>query len=147
MYTWKLSQIWKVHGANIGPTWVLSAPDRPHVSPMYLGIRTDIRKRYLRRVYKLTSWDVTIYLCPGYLLLAPTPTYRKHKGINEMIHFYRKQLILESNTGQLPCLKASCLFTRWQKCPSFWNKNEAIFIIKHLYRKNIFLKDHLPLSQ
>ena len=23
----------KVHGANIGPTWVLSAPDGPHVGP------------------------------------------------------------------------------------------------------------------
>ena len=29
----------KVHGANMGPTWVLSAPDGPHVGPMYLAIR------------------------------------------------------------------------------------------------------------
>ena len=29
----------KVHGANVGPTWVLSAPDRPHVGPMNLAIR------------------------------------------------------------------------------------------------------------
>ena len=29
----------KVHGANIGPTWVLSAPDEPHVVPMNLAIR------------------------------------------------------------------------------------------------------------
>ena len=28
----------KVHGANIGPTWVLSAPDGPHVGPMKLAI-------------------------------------------------------------------------------------------------------------
>ena len=28
----------KVHGANMGPTWVLSAPDGPHVSPMNLVI-------------------------------------------------------------------------------------------------------------
>ena len=26
----------KVHGANMGPTWVLSAPDRPH-EPCYQG--------------------------------------------------------------------------------------------------------------
>ena len=26
----------KVHGANIGPTWVLSAPDGPH-EPYYQG--------------------------------------------------------------------------------------------------------------
>ena len=29
----------KAHGANMGPTWVLSAPDGPHVSPMNLVIR------------------------------------------------------------------------------------------------------------
>ena len=29
----------KVHGANMGPTWVLSAPDGPHVGSMDLAIR------------------------------------------------------------------------------------------------------------
>ena len=29
----------KVYGANIGPTWDLSAPDGPHVVPMNLAIR------------------------------------------------------------------------------------------------------------
>ena len=29
----------KVHGANMGPTWVLSAPDRPHICPMNIAIR------------------------------------------------------------------------------------------------------------
>ena len=29
----------KVHGANMGPTWVLSAPDGPGVGPMNLAIR------------------------------------------------------------------------------------------------------------
>ena len=31
----------KVHGTNMGPTWVLSAPDGPHVGPMNLAIRDD----------------------------------------------------------------------------------------------------------
>ena len=31
----------KVHGANMGPTWVLSAPDRPHVDPMNFVIRME----------------------------------------------------------------------------------------------------------
>ena len=31
-----------VHGANMGPTWVLSAPDGPHVGPMNLAIRIAI---------------------------------------------------------------------------------------------------------
>ena len=32
----------KVHGANMGPTWVLSAPDGPHVGSMKLAIREVI---------------------------------------------------------------------------------------------------------
>ena len=29
----------KVHGANMGPTWALSAPDGPHVGAMNIPIR------------------------------------------------------------------------------------------------------------
>ena len=29
----------KIHWANMGPTWVLSAPDGSHVGPMKLAIR------------------------------------------------------------------------------------------------------------
>ena len=29
----------KVYAANMGPTWVLSAPDGPHVVPMKLATR------------------------------------------------------------------------------------------------------------
>ena len=36
----------KVHGANIGPTWVLSAPDGPHAGPMNLAIRVLIEQKH-----------------------------------------------------------------------------------------------------
>ena len=32
----------KVHGANTGPAWILSAPDGPHDGPMNLAIRGTI---------------------------------------------------------------------------------------------------------
>ena len=32
----------KFHGTNMGPTWVLSAPDEPHVGPMDLAIRRGV---------------------------------------------------------------------------------------------------------
>ena len=32
----------KIHGASMGPTWVLSAPGGPHVGPMNLVIRDGI---------------------------------------------------------------------------------------------------------
>ena len=38
----------KVHVANMGPTWVLSAPGGPHVGPMNLAIR-DL-------IWDMTSW-------------------------------------------------------------------------------------------
>ena len=37
----------KFHGANMGSTWVLSAPDGPHVGPMNLAIR-DCLEQCLR---------------------------------------------------------------------------------------------------
>ena len=36
-----------VHGTNMGPTWVLSAPDGPHVGPMNLDIRLSTRLQCL----------------------------------------------------------------------------------------------------
>ena len=33
----------KVHRANMGPTWVLPAPDGPHVGPMNLAIRDGMQ--------------------------------------------------------------------------------------------------------
>ena len=37
----------KVHGANMGPTWVLSVPDGPHVGPMNLAIRETMSDMYV----------------------------------------------------------------------------------------------------
>ena len=41
-----LQQIWfpdsKVHGATMGPTWVLSTPYEPHVGPMNLAIKVAV---------------------------------------------------------------------------------------------------------
>ena len=39
---WSVIPNTKVHGANMGLTWVLSAPDEPHVGPMNLAIRDVI---------------------------------------------------------------------------------------------------------
>ena len=40
---WEYTPDSKVHGANMWPTWVLSAPDGPHVGPMNLAIRDCIK--------------------------------------------------------------------------------------------------------
>ena len=46
----------KVHGANIGPTWALSAPDRPHVGPRKLAIREACLSR---NVMECLFWSAT----------------------------------------------------------------------------------------
>ena len=43
----------KVHGANMGPTWVLPVPDGPHDGPMNLAIR-EIFRFYLLWRYWVT---------------------------------------------------------------------------------------------
>ena len=46
--SWSLHKAYPtVHGANMGPTWVLSAPDGPHVGPMNLAIRVYFHIQYL----------------------------------------------------------------------------------------------------
>ena len=67
----------KVHGANMGPTWVLSAPDGPHVGPMNLAIRDmfgqcltdnikqDVYRFACKRRLRCVSPNTLLYLPPG----------------------------------------------------------------------------------
>ena len=45
----------KVHGANMGPTWVLSVPDGVHVGPMDLAIEVIITVRE-SNLPKVINW-------------------------------------------------------------------------------------------
>ena len=56
-----------VHGANMGPTWVLLAPDGPHVGPMNLAIRggeSRGNRMFFDAPHPLrnssSSWNVTV---------------------------------------------------------------------------------------
>ena len=80
----------KVHGAKMGPTWVLSAPDGPHVGPMNLAIWVYLINDYI------TTWKhfrITGHLC-GDL---------RHSDVNTMFVNYPYQLIA-SNTTTCPCV-------------------------------------------
>ena len=45
----------KVHGAHMGPTWVLSAPDGPHVGSMNLATKVSIRWTLSTSLYYLIT--------------------------------------------------------------------------------------------
>ena len=48
----------KVHGANMGPTWVLSAPNGPHVGPMNLAIRVVL---LLYVIHAVRFWIILVF--------------------------------------------------------------------------------------
>ena len=65
----------KVHGANMGPTWVLSAPDGPHVGPLNLAIRgvmwSYLRYQVMTRAalsWPLSGWAMSSLGIPNIIL-------------------------------------------------------------------------------
>ena len=71
----------KVHGANMGPTWVLSAPDGHHIVPMNLAIRgnTPRERVYIKQTLELFwgSWILISSLShQGQILLTDINSYQ-----------------------------------------------------------------------
>ena len=60
----------KVHGANMGPTWVLSAPDGPHAGRMNLAIRVHNITSHLK-----DQWGHMIVSYQGHPLNATIPLH------------------------------------------------------------------------
>ena len=83
LHLWHENPDSKVHGANMGPTWVLSAPDGLHVGPMNLAIREKIqaymrlwhvRLSYINVAY-WHAWVLLFYFnCPTSILALCTQT-------------------------------------------------------------------------
>ena len=57
IYLFRLIPDSRVHGANMGPTWVLSAPNGPHVGSMNLVIRDNTRLRLVFWSYE-SNWPI-----------------------------------------------------------------------------------------
>ena len=72
----------KVHVSQMGPTWVLSAPGRPHVGPMNLAIVMSHRPRYQAEAGDLSDRPkTTCALAPHYGVTVVSPianTYSDH---------------------------------------------------------------------
>ena len=75
----------KVHGANMDPTWVLSAPSGPHVGPMNLAIWEDLNitqgRWNIHTDFGFTKDD------PYLMLAGMTPgAFCEHFGENSTCH-------------------------------------------------------------
>ena len=62
----------KVHGTNMGPTWVLSAPDGPHVCPMNRAIRVP-----------MCGWSD--HTCLGKCMINPKPLKNISETLNQFV--------------------------------------------------------------
>ena len=51
----------KVHGTKMGPTWVLSAPEGPHVGPMNLAIR-DVIGCLFNQIHTVAMADANVVM-------------------------------------------------------------------------------------
>ena len=76
----------KVHRANMGPTWVLSAPDGPHVGSTNLAI-TDVIGYII-----LTHWGLVTHICVNKLTII---------GSDNGLSPGRRQAIIWTNAGIL----------------------------------------------
>ena len=66
---WCIYQDSKVHGANMGPTWVLSAPDGPHVDPMNVAIRVvkmQLDHIWLMQYVFIKALSMPLQVCDGW---------------------------------------------------------------------------------
>ena len=83
----------KVRGAKMGPTWVLSAPGGPHISPMLApysllsGNSSDIRSPVTTIAITVKSYSIYSTVCRISTIVAPCEYYRTHcKCFGEIIH-------------------------------------------------------------
>ena len=78
----------KVHGTNMGPTWVLSAPCGPHVGPMNLAIRdpltTTVLRTWFYRCFFSCQWFRMNLLIKRYLTKCPMNPHQIHQCFNSL---------------------------------------------------------------
>ena len=80
----------KIHGANMGPTWVLSAPDGPLVGPMNLAIRDIFTlvmpehngQYFADNIFKRFTKSRFVLFCHNQPIVFPIleVIYRDHSG-------------------------------------------------------------------
>ena len=98
----------KVHGANMGPTWVLSAPDGPHVGPVNLAsmgingtcsiLANEIPRMMHLFIKSLTHCLISFKIVPLVILLVMIQhQYRIWSGAKQVItpnysYFFRRDM-------------------------------------------------------
>ena len=122
----------KVHGYNMGPTWVLSTPDGPHVGPMNLAIRDGnhtlssrwkiplfpFRHNWVRLHKYVTQWRQGKH-CQLLRQMVPELPFSCKKAVNFRLFFaFLFVLVIQltrefSWFGLWRDLTCQCIFRKW----------------------------------
>ena len=166
----------KVHGANMGPSWVLSALDGPHVGPMNLAIRGPISwalRRLASKACKVDKpWNMDFRFPRSLWSLTGVSTACQDDGANFRTtrpYLYPISLLLDCKTsyhlvnrgpGALDNKKyppAVILNSNLAKCrssmisvsivQSFWNHSESMTMISPCVLQNFVMIAHLDSHQ
>ena len=63
----------KIHGVNMGPIWVLLAPDGPHVGPMNLAVMDiTVEYRQLCNIMKTFVYCLGLFVVNIFIMLMYT---------------------------------------------------------------------------
>ena len=105
-----------VHGANIGPTWVLSAPDGPHVGPMNLAINVCRRSNRVNWLYGSLASSAQVTM----LKLRQFGDNFKHLLLHHLLLFHYCGIIMIDKT-LIHCTSISVFvasLTTWRLTPA-----------------------------
>ena len=141
----------KAHGANMGPTWVLSAPDGPHVGSMNLAIRDCVDEgSYASSMGCAALAGVII----AYIILFTC--IKAYVPIWFLICWwlYRHSNRFQISNCMLTSMDFSVEFTKEMEC-RFWDRALLVFttvrlkqwepILHSLFSENV-TKDHFSLT-
>ena len=148
----------KVHGANMGPTWVLSAPDLLHVGPMNLAIRYDCTGDWSQPVcecvvyqYQSLCLPVCESVCQGRVVCHTSIEYYSFTAyimymiiwlydstveyISPFFKFVLHNACLKHNTQYLLCLSLMILLLGG--CWVFYEWHKTLFVPINLVYSSI----------
>ena len=88
------TQIAKIHGANMGPTWALPVPDGPHVCPMNIAVRVG--------TLLTTQMNMMFANCLGHIKIPNLWLFLEWNTITHGIYQHTNCLLLDVVIGKLP---------------------------------------------
>ena len=109
----------KVHGANMGPTWVLSAPDGPHVGPWTL-LSVVLVNFYIQQMVQIGQ-DMSVHSRDLYLVTPTLASSKNFQYLSRAEEIFTKTTNWTNQGHQIPYHPKD----RGHQCPTFTRHRPA----------------------